>query len=62
MGLFKKTNNVDDFPASQQDWERRIATRNDVLKEARQSGDPKSVKRAQDRLDSALDGYRRDTK
>jgi len=61
MGLFK-TNNPDDFPATQQEWEHRIATRNEVVKEARQSGDPASVARAEARLDSALDGYNRDAK
>lgn len=62
MGLFKKTNNVDDFPASKQEWETRIAARSKVVKEARQSGDRKFEERAQGRLDSALDGYNRDVR
>ncbi|MEV5184230.1 hypothetical protein AB0K88_31260 [Streptomyces werraensis] len=62
MALFKKTNNVDDLPASKGEWESRIATRSKVVKEARQSGDPKLVARAEARLNSALDGYNRDAK
>lgn len=62
MGLFKKTNNVDDLPASKSEWEGRIAARGKVVKEARQSGDPEFVARAEARLDSALDGYNRDAK
>ncbi|MFF4839250.1 hypothetical protein ACFY2G_04205 [Streptomyces collinus] len=58
----RKTNNADDFPASKQEWESRITTRNDVLKEARESGDPQFVARAEARLDSALDGYNRDVR
>jgi hypothetical protein len=60
MGLFKKTNNVDDLPASKSEWENRIARRSEVVKEARKSGDKKFVARAEQRLDSALDGYNRD--
>ncbi|MFF8954078.1 hypothetical protein ACF09I_35575 [Streptomyces sp. NPDC014940] len=58
----RKSNNVDDFPASREEWETRIATRSEVVKEARQSGDPAFVARAEGRLDSALDGYNRDVK
>jgi hypothetical protein len=61
MGLFKKTNNPDDLPASKSEWESRIARRSEVVKEARKSGDKNFVARAESRLDSALDGYRRDT-
>jgi hypothetical protein len=60
MGLFGKTNNADDLPASKNEWETRISRRNEVVKEARQSGDAKFVARAEARLDSALDGYGRD--
>ena len=56
----RKTNNADDFSASKSEWENRISRRNEVVKEARQSGDAQFVARAEARLDSALDGYGRD--
>ncbi|MGW3154563.1 hypothetical protein [Streptomyces sp. NPDC001089] len=60
--LGMKTNNSDDLPATKQEWENRIAHRNEVVKQARQSGDPTFVGRAVARRDAALDGYNRDTK
>ncbi|WP_030543111.1 hypothetical protein [Streptomyces albus] len=62
MGLFKKTNNIDDLPADKATWESRIGHRAEVLKDARAEGDQTWVARAEQRLDSALDGYNRDAR
>ncbi|MET8861102.1 hypothetical protein [Streptomyces sp. NPDC004579] len=60
--LGKKPNNSDDLPATEEEWKSRIAHRNVVVKQARQSGDPTFIGRAVARRDAALDGYNRDTK
>ncbi|MCC3653226.1 hypothetical protein LIX60_17505 [Streptomyces sp. S07_1.15] len=62
MGLRKKTYNIDDLPADKATWESRISHRAEVLNEAREDGDQTWVARAEQRLDSALDGYNRDAR
>ncbi|MFI1890731.1 hypothetical protein [Streptomyces jumonjinensis] len=57
----KKTGfNADELRHDKSTWERRITHRSEVLKEARESGDPEYVEKAAARLDNALDGYIRD--
>ncbi|MET9366098.1 hypothetical protein ABZX93_35080 [Streptomyces sp. NPDC006632] len=56
----KMFNTADDFRHDKDAWEAMITKRREILEEAREMKDMEYVKLAEERLDSALDGYSRD--
>lgn len=50
----------DDLPQDRETWEGRIKKRKGILDEARKKGDTKTAEMYEERVDRALDNYKRD--